>query len=442
MITGRKWQLSAWILILLGSFSLHAQDVQITFEEYKLSNGMHVILHEDHGAPIVVISMLYHVGSKNEDPTRTGFAHFFEHLMFEGSEYIPRGEFDKIVEGSGGYSNAFTTKDQTYYFNLFPSNHLELGLWLESERLLHPRIDQAGVETQREVVKEERRMRYESRPYGTAIEEISKRAYVQHPYRWEPIGSAQYIDQASLEEFMAFHETFYVPENVTMTIVGDITPAETKALIEKYFKDIKRGGKNIPRPTVEEPFQTKEVRDTVFDNIQLPGVFMSYRTPAIGTKDYYALEMISTLLSGGESSRFSSEIVNKQQKAIQATCFYRANEGPSQLLIFTIASNGTESHELEVAVNEEFTKIQEELISEREYQKLLNQIENDFIEGKGSLSGLAESLPYYRVFLGNTNLINTELSNYRSVTREDLQAAAQKYLTRSNRVVIYYLPKK
>jgi len=441
MMIGRKWKMLTWILLCLCYNNLQAQDVQIAFEEYDLSNGMHVILHEDHSAPIVVISMLYHVGSKNEDPQRTGFAHFFEHLMFEGSKHIPRGEFDKIVEGSGGYSNAFTTKDQTYYFNLFPSNHLELGFWLESERLLHAKIDDAGVETQREVVKEERRMRYESRPYGTAIEEISKRAYTTHPYQWEPIGSAQYIDQASLEEFLAFHKTFYVPENVTMTVVGDIDPAATKALISKYFKDIKRGGKKIPRPTVEEPFKTKEVRDTVLDNIQLPGVFMSYRTPAVGTKDYYALEMISTLLSGGESSRFSAEIVNKQQKAIQATCFYRANEGPSQLLVFTIASNGTEAHELEVAVNEEFTKIQETLISEREYQKLLNQIENDFIEGKGSLDGLAQSLPYYRVFLGNTNLINTELSNYRSVTREDLQAAAKKYLTRPNRVVIYYLPK-
>lgn len=440
-MTGRKWKRLGWMLFAIAFGSLQAQDVQIAFEEYQLDNGMHVILHEDHSTPIVVISMLYHVGSKNEDPQRTGFAHFFEHLMFEGSENIPRGEFDKIVEGSGGYANAFTTKDQTYYFNLFPSNHLELGLWLESERLLHAKIDKVGVETQREVVKEERRMRYESRPYGTAVEELSKRTYTQHPYQWEPIGSAQYIDQASLEEFMKFYETFYVPENVTLTIVGDMNPSQAKSLISKYFADIPKGGKPIPRPTVEEPFQTKEVRDTVLDNIQLPGVFMSYRTPPVGTRDYYALEMISSLLSGGESSRFSAEIINKQQKALQASCFYRANEGPSQMLIFTIASNGTEAYELEVAVNEEIQKVQEKLISEREYQKLLNQIENDFVEGKGSLEGLAQNLPYYHIFHGNTSLINTELNNYRSVTREDLQAAAKKYLTRSNRVILYYLPK-
>lgn len=441
MITGRKWSWSLCLFLLLGIGSLQAQDVKIAFEEFKLDNGMHVIFHEDHSAPVVVISMLYHVGSKNEDPERTGFAHFFEHLMFEGSKHIKRGQFDKIVDGSGGYSNAFTSKDQTYYYELFPSNHLELGLWLESERLLHAKIDEVGVETQREVVKEERRLRYESRPYGDAIEQLSKRAYTEHPYRWEPIGSAQYIDQASLEEFMEFYKTFYVPENVTLTVVGDINPAEAKKLVNKYFKDIPKGGKKIPRPTVEEPFRTKELRDTVYDNIQLPGVFMSYRTPAIGTKDYYALEMISTLLSGGESARFNAEIINKQQKAIQASCFYRANEGPSQMLIFTIASNGTEAYELEVAVNEEITKIQENLISEREYQKLLNQIENQFISEKGSLEGIAQSLPYYRVFLGNTNLINTELSQYQAVTREDLQEVAKKYLTRSNRVILYYLPK-
>ncbi len=436
-----KWKLFVLTCFLWAPAAFWAQDVQIAFEEYDLPNGMHVIFHEDHSAPITVISMLYHVGSKNEDPERTGFAHFFEHLMFEGSEHIARGQFDKIVNGSGGYSNAFTTKDQTYYFNLFPSNHLELGLWLESERLLHAKIDEKGVATQREVVKEERRMRYESRPYGTAIEELSKRAFTQHPYRWEPIGSAQYIDQASLEEFMKFYKTFYVPENVTMTIVGDFEPAKTKKLIAQYFGDIPRGGKTIPRPSADEPFRSREVRDTVLDNIQLPGVFMSYRCPGIGTKDYYALEMISNLLDGGESSRFSAEIINKQQKAIQASCFFRSNEGPSQMLIFTIASNGTKAYELEVAVNEELEKIRENLISEREYQKLLNQIENDFISSKGSLEGLAQSLPYYKVFMGNTNLINTELSNYRAVSREDLQAVAKKYLTRENRVVLYYLPK-
>jgi zinc protease len=430
------------LLLLLATRPGWAQEVRIDFEEYELDNGLHVILHEDHSTPIVVISLLYHVGSKDEKPDRTGFAHFFEHLMFEGTEHVPRGQYDKIVEGSGGYSNAFTTQDQTYYFVLFPSNYLERALWLESERLLHAQIDPVGIETQREVVKEERKLRYESQPYGSFQEELSQRAFKQHPYRWQPIGSAQYIDEAQLEEFIAFYKTYYVPENATLTIAGDVDPAQTRELVKKYFGPIPKGGKAIPRPMVAEMPLRGEVRDTVFDKVELPGVFMGYRVPEIGSDDYYALSMLVSLLSDGESSRFTQNIVNRQQKAVQASAYYRGNEDPGLLLMFGIASLGTPAYQLEAAFNDEIERVKEKKIGEREYQKLLNLVENDFVESKSSLEGIAQSLPYYHVFQGNTDLINTELKRYRAVKPEDLQRVAQTYLKRENRVILYYLPQK
>lgn len=232
---------------------LSAQTNKIKFTEYDLPNGLHVILHEDHSTPIVAVTVLYHVGSKNEDPNRTGFAHFFEHLMFEGSDNIKRGEYMKLVQNAGGQLNANTTFDRTFYFEILPSNQLELGLWMESERMLHSKIDSIGVETQRKVVKEELKQSNENTPYGTILIQSFGHAFKEHPYRWTPIGSAEYINKASLQEFIDFYKTFYVPNNATLSIAGDITPSQTKTLIEKYFKEIPKGTRPIPRPTIVEP---------------------------------------------------------------------------------------------------------------------------------------------------------------------------------------------
>ena len=224
----------------------------IEFTEYDLDNGLHVILHEDHSTPIVAVTVMYHVGSKNEDPSRTGMAHFFEHLLFEGSEYIDRGEFDNYVENSGGVLNANTTQDRTFYYELLPSNQLELGLWLESERMLHAKIQQIGIDTQNEVVKEEKRMRVDNQPYGNLLEKTMEACYDEHPYKWTPIGSMEHLDAASHEDFMEFYNTFYVPNNATLSIAGDIDVEETIKLIEAYFADIPRGENEIPRPSVVE----------------------------------------------------------------------------------------------------------------------------------------------------------------------------------------------
>src|SRR3954469_6444319 len=222
---------------LLTMSAKHAT-AKINFTEYTLPNGLHVILHEDHATPIVAVSVMYHVGSKNEDPQRTGFAHFFEHLLFEGSDNIKRGEYMKFIQAAGGQLNANTTQDRTFYYEVLPSNQLELALWMESERMLHAKIDTVGVETQRKVVKEEKKQRYDNTPYGQLINVIFENAYTKYPYRWSPIGKEQYINQATLAEFMNFYKTFYVPNNAVLVISGDITVAQTKELINKYYGGI------------------------------------------------------------------------------------------------------------------------------------------------------------------------------------------------------------
>ena len=216
--------------------------------EFDLANGLHVILHEDHSTPIVAVTVMYHVGSKNESTERTGMAHFFEHLLFEGSKHIDRGEFDSYVEGAGGALNANTTQDRTFYYELLPSNQLELGLWLESERMLHAKVEAIGIETQREVVKEEKRQRYDNQPYGMLLPKTMETAYTVHPYRWTPIGSMDHLNAASNEDFMEFYRTFYVPNNAVLSIAGDLDPAKTRKLIERYFADIPRGTRPHPPP--------------------------------------------------------------------------------------------------------------------------------------------------------------------------------------------------
>ncbi|MBZ0179400.1 MAG: insulinase family protein [Melioribacteraceae bacterium] len=439
----RKNLLSIFIFFFACGL-LYGQAREIEFEEYDLDNGLHVILHEDHSTPIVAVTVFYHVGSKNEDPERTGFAHFFEHLMFEGSENIPRGEYMKIVQSNGGTLNATTDFDRTYYYQILPSNQLELGLWLESERMLHLKIDSIGVETQRKVVKEERKQRLDNQPYGSLLEETFSHAYTVHPYRWTPIGSAQYIDLATLDEFIEFYKMYYVPNNATLTIAGDFKSEQAKEMIEKYFGSIPKGSKEIYRPTssnLVEPKKTEEVRDIVYDNIQLPLVLHAYHIPAMKDEDQYPLDMLTTLLSSGQSSRMYKQLVDKQQLALQAASFPLSLEDPGLFLTFAVANAGINAEILEDAMQAELDKVKNELIGEEEFQKLRNKIENDFVSGNSSVAGIAGSLANYYNFYKDTNLINTELEKYMKVTREDIQRVANEYLTKENRVVLYYLPK-
>ncbi len=428
------------LIALLLPTTLAAQMNRIEFVEYDLDNGLHVILHEDHSTPIVAVTVLYHVGSKNERPDRTGFAHFFEHLLFEGSENIGRGEYDKYVQQAGGTLNANTTWDRTFYYEILPSNQLELALWLESERMLHARVEEKGIETQREVVKEERRQRVDNQPYGSVIEEIFKRAFKKHPYRWPIIGYMEHLDAAQEEDYKQFYADFYVPNNAVLSIAGDIDIEQTKEWIEKYFGSIPRG-KDPYRPKVVEPPLEGEIRDTVYDNIQLPGVFHAYRIPAQGTPDYYAVNMLAQLLSQGQSSRLHRALVEEKQLAVFTGSFPLSMEDPGLAINYSIAAVGVSPGELEAAMDEEVEKLHEELISEKEFQKLRNQVENDFISANSRVVGIAESLANYHTYFGDANLINTEIERYLAVTREDIRRVARKYFTKNNRVALTYLPK-
>jgi len=431
-----------WILcFLISAGSTFAQEGRIKFEEYDLENGLHVILHQDNSTPIVTVSVLYHVGSKNEPEGRTGFAHFFEHLMFEGSENIDRGEFDKYITNAGGVNNANTTFDRTYYYDLLPSNQLELGLWLESERMLHAKIDSTGIATQKEVVKEEKRLRIDNQPYMSFQEKIFRAAYKGTNYEWTPIGSFVDIDAATDQDFKDFYKTFYVPNNATLSIAGDIDINQTKEWIKKYFASIPKGTKEIPRPAITAPDLGGEVRETVFDNVQLPAVMYGYRMPKQGTDDYYALQLLTTLLSGGQSARLYKELVDKEQVAMQVFAFPYSLENGGLFITIGLANLGKSPEDLETSMEREIDKVKTELISEAEYQKLQNQIENDFVSSNSTGRGIAESLADYHVYFGDANLVNTELDRYKRVTREDIMAVAKKYLNKDNRVVLYYLPK-
>ncbi len=426
--------------ILALSFPTVAQSGAIQFEKYTLPNGLKVILHQDKAVPLVAVSILYHVGSKNEDPNRTGFAHFFEHLLFEGSKNMARGDFDKYITNAGGENNANTSQDRTYYYDLLPSNQLDLGLWMESERLMHASILPVGVETQRQVVKEEKRQRVDNQPYGSIVENVFKRAFTTHPYQWVPIGSMEHLDAASLEEFVAFYKKYYVPNNAVLSIAGDIDIAATKKKIEQYFGPIPKGAP-VVQPGVKEPPLAGEVRGVIEDNIQLPAVIQAYRAPAQGTPEYYAFNVLSTLLSGGESSRMTKALVDEKQEAVFAGAIPFFLEQAGLFINFAIANMGKQPEAVEKSIDEVINGVKENLVDEREFEKVRNQIETNFVRQNSSVAGIAESLANYEVYFGDANLINTEIERYRKVTREDLRDVARKYLVKDNRVVLYYVPK-
>ncbi len=430
------------LAMCFASTATMAQAPKIKFEKYTLPNGLKVILHQDKTAPLVAVTVLYHVGSKNEDTGRTGFAHFFEHLLFEGSENIKRGEIDQYVKNAGGTLNANTTQDRTFYYELVPSNQMNLGLWLESERMLHAKIEQIGVNTQREVVKEEKRQRNDNQPYGSLLQETFKRAFKVHPYRWQPIGSMDHLNQASLQEFIDFYKTYYVPNNCVLSIAGDINIDSAKKQITAYFADIPRGTKPLYRPNVAEPALGGEVRDIIEDNVQLPLLLQAYRTPKQGTNDYYTFNVLSTLLSAGQSARMTKILVNKSQQALQAGSFPYALEDAGLFITYALPNMGNSVEALENSMDSIMNDLKVTLVGEKEFQKVKNQIESEFVQKNESMAGIAESLANYETYFGDANLINTEIEKFRKVTREDLQAVAKKYLNRDNRVVLTYVPKK
>jgi zinc protease len=425
---------------MLFVFSTNAQKVE--FEEYNLDNGMHVILHKDTSAPVVVTSVMYHVGAKDEQPGRTGMAHFFEHLLFEGTENIKKGEWFKMVSSNGGRNNANTTDDRTYYYEIFPSNKLELGLWMESERLLHPIIGQDGVDTQNEVVKEEKRLRVDNQPYSRFLEYVKENIFKKHPYKGTTIGKMEDLDAATLEEFLAFNKKFYVPNNATLVVAGDINIASAKKMIQDYFGPIPKGSEISKDFPMEDPI-TETMNAKGYDpNIQIPAIMAAYRTPSMKTRDSRILDMISSYLSAGKSSVLYKKLVDEKKMALQAGAINASQEDYGTYILFGLPQGETKLEDIVKEIDEEITKMQTELISERDYQKLQNQFENNFVNSNSSVEGIANSLARYNVLYGDTNLINTEIDIYRSITREDIQAVAKKYLNPNQRLILEYLPEK
>jgi predicted Zn-dependent peptidase len=430
-------------LLKLFIFSLIFSPViaqQVSFEEYTLENGLHVILHQDQTAPLVTTSVMYNVGGKDRTEGRTGFAHFFEHLLFEGTENIERGEFMNIVSSRGGRLNANTSQDRTYYYEVLPSNQVELGLWLESERMLHPVIDKIGVDTQNEVVKEEKRLRVDNAPYGKFLTTVESNLFKVHPYKDPNIGYMEDLDAANLEEFIAYKNKYYHPNNAVLVVAGDIDIDQIKNKIDEYFSPIPSGPKverNFPQ---EEPILEEIRTSTTDDNIQIPAIITAYRTPGFAERDAYVLDMISTYLSDGQSSKLYKRMVDEKKQALQVGAFNIGYMDYGLYVIFSLPVGDTSLDVLLAEISDEVHKLRTDLISERDHQKLLNIFENNFVNANSSVEGIANSLARYHLLYGDTNLINEQIDIYRSITREEIRAVAEKYLKDNQRVVIDYLP--
>ncbi|WP_420551911.1 M16 family metallopeptidase [Tenacibaculum aiptasiae] len=424
---------------LLVGLTAKAQKVE--FEEYDLKNGMHVILHQDNSAPVVTVGVMYHVGAKDEVTGKTGMAHFYEHLLFTGTKHIGRGEWNKIEAANGGTGNANTNWDRTYYYETFPSNNLELGLWMESERLLHPIIDQKAVDTQNEVVKEEKRQRMDNAPYGKIIYgDVYRHIFDKHNYGRPMIGYIKDLDASKLEEFKAFYNKWYMPNNAVLVVAGDFEVKATKKLIKDYFEPIP--ARTLPkREKIVEPERTKEKRVKEYDsNIQLPAIVLAHKTPSMKERDAKVLDVISTILSDGKSSRLYKKLVDNKKMALQAFSFSRPLEDYSVYNIAAIPLGKTSLDDLIKEMDEEIKKLQTELVSDNDLQKVRNKFENRFVSSNSSVQGIANSLARNYMLMGDTNKINKELEVVNSITKEEIRDVAKKYLNKNRRVVIEYLP--
>jgi|TARA_B100000900_G_scaffold415530_1_gene445838 predicted Zn-dependent peptidase len=427
----------ATAFLALTFYASNAQ--KIDFIEYDLDNGLHVILHQDNSAPVVSTSVMYLVGSKEEDKGKTGFAHFFEHVLFTGSKNIKEGEWDKIVNANGGFYNANTGHDRTYYFNNFPSNKLELTLWIESERMLHPIITEKAIKTQQEVVKEEKRLR-ENQPYGNLFQVVSENLFKVHPYNNFIIGSMDDLSSASVDYYLEFNKKFHVPNNAALVVAGDIDIEKTKEMINKYFSDIPRGI-DIPRDYPMEEEITSAIKVESFDkNIQIPAYLLGYRTPGHNEREAYVMEMISIYLSGGQSSKLYKRIVDEKKLALQISSQNLSLEDYSVYFIFSLPMGETNMETILSEIDSEIELMQTDLISDKDFEKIQNIIENRFVSSNSTVAGIGNSLAHNYFFHDSTNHINTELDIYKSISKEEIREVAQRLLGKNQRLELKYLP--
>jgi zinc protease len=414
----------------------------IPYERYQLSNGLTVILHEDHSLPQVVVDVDYHVGSKNEDVGRTGFAHLFEHLMFEGSEHAPH-PYDHYTEPAGASNNAFTTEDHTNYYLTLPSHQLELGLWLEADRMgfFGSVLKEPKFLAQRSVVQNEKRQRYDNEPYGSREAEMLRRLWQDHPYRWSVIGHMEDLEAAKLPDVKDFFNRYYAPNNATLVVAGDFQPKQAKAWINKYFTGIKRGPEILRPASADKPL-TREQTASFSDSVQLPGVFMTYRAGSMSSPDTYALDLLANVMGGGRSSRLYKKLVLQDRLAQSVELYHQSFEHAGIFQIEAIAAPGVTPGKLQAAIDAELAKVRAELVSSRELQKAVNQTLAAKAFGKERLLDRTQALAAADTFFHDPGLLAREADVYRSQTRADLMRVAKQYLDPQARVVLTYVPKE
>jgi zinc protease len=433
--------LLAAFVMLLAPVDAAIRPPRLQYQITTLPNGLRVILSEDHSTPIVHVSVWYHVGSKNERPGRTGFAHLFEHLMFKGSKNVEPEAHTSLIAGIGGRSNAYTTEDVTVFWETLPAHYLPLALWLEADRMATLRVDEAAFRREREVVKEERRMRIENQPYGRLSEIIYDNAFTTHPYKHPVIGSMADLEAASITDVREFHNTYYVPENATLTIVGDFDPTQTVQLVNQYFGRVAKASRPVPRELPKEPPMTRERRVVVEEAWPLPAVIVAFPVISDGHPDTYPLHIASKILSDGQSARLPRELVYNQRIAL--TTFASANiiEHPNLFYAVAIVQPGQTPEAAEQALVAEFEKLKNDGVTEQEVQRAQNQFARDYILGRETNEDKALQLAHAAVIHNDIATADGEFDIFMRLTPGDIQRAARTYFNENNRLVLYVLPK-
>jgi zinc protease len=432
------------LLVDTGTFTHTAQAAvrppRLQYETFKLANGLTVILSEDHSTPIVHVQLTYHVGSKNEKPGRTGFAHLFEHMMFKGSKNVEPEAHTSLIASVGGQSNAYTTDDETVFWETAPAQFLPLMLWLEADRMASLRIDQSTFANEREVVKEERRMRVDNQPYGRLNEIIYDQAFTVHPYKHPTIGSMQDLEAASIEDVRDFYNTFYVPANCTVTIVGDVDPAQARQLIDENLGRVPKSDRPVPRDIPKEPPQTKERRVTLETPWPLPAVVVAHHITYDGNPDSYPLHIASKVLSDGQSSRIYQALVYEKQLAVAAFGGANLIEDPNLFYAVAIVQPGKSPQEAIDALIAELDRLKSEPISERDLQRTKNQFARDYILGRESNQQKALQLSHAAVIHGDITTADGEFEIFQGIKASDVQRVARTYFTPENRLVLTLMP--
>lgn len=440
----RKWFTPVVFLTLLIT-QLSAQDIVVPYEQFTLPNGLNVILHKDNAIPRVSVNMWYHVGSGSEKPGRTGFAHLFEHILFEGSQHVPEGKFDQWLEAAGANNNGSTTEDRTNYYEDLPSNALDLALFLESDRMgfLTQSLKPTTVDGQRDVVKNERRQSYENRPYGKASLELPALLYPKdHPYSWTVIGSMEDLSAASHQDVVDFFTLYYAPGNASLSIAGDIDLKETRAAVEKWFSDVP-AGKPVSKINPPAAGLTEEKRIVLEDKVQLPRIMMVWLSPAAYIPGNAEMDLVANLLTGGKNSRLYKRLVYELQLAQNVFAYQDSKKFSSEFMLVATARPGVTLTQLEKVIQEEIDKLKSENPQERELQRVKNQYESGFIsqiESAGGFSGKANQLNQYYYYTGNPDYFNEDLQRYKAVGISDISAAARLYLKDNARVVMSIVP--